>query len=79
MIREKTEAWFLGVDLGTGSCKSVIVDGQARILGFGVAGYAAGGSQERWQGQDPQAILAGMVRSVRAARADAVAAGGVAG
>jgi sugar (pentulose or hexulose) kinase len=72
MVQEKIEAWYLGIDMGTGSCKSVIVDEQAHVLGFGVGNYTAGDAKAEWQEHDPQAILAGMLRSVRAARADAV-------
>jgi len=28
----KRSNWFVGIDLGTGSCKSVVVDGEARVL-----------------------------------------------
>ncbi len=33
------QEWFLGVDLGTGSCKCVALDAQARVLGFGAGEY----------------------------------------
>lgn len=56
--------WFLGIDLGTGSCKSVVVNEQAQVLGYGTSDYAAANTQQKWQEQDPEAMLAGMLRSV---------------
>ena len=67
MSERKIDAWFLGVDLGTGSCKTVVVDEKARILSFSVGDYDAGRLQEKWQEQDPKAILNGMIYSVREA------------
>lgn len=61
------DGWFLGVDLGTGSCKSVVVNDQARILGFGAGSYTASNAYQTWQEQDPESLLAGMIRSVQAA------------
>jgi gluconokinase len=59
--------WFLGIDLGTGSCKSVIIDPQARVLGFGAGDYSGASTLLKWQEQDPESVLAGMVLSVRTA------------
>jgi gluconokinase len=67
MARRKTDCWFLGIDLGTGSCKTVVVNEKSQILGFGSSDYAASSLHDKWQEQDPQAVLDGMVRSVRAA------------
>jgi len=67
---ERTE-WFLGVDLGTGSCKSVIIDAQGQLLGFGAGGYAKRENTGQWDEQDPQEFLSGMIHSVRAAIQDA--------
>ncbi|MEJ2719141.1 MAG: gluconokinase [Deltaproteobacteria bacterium] len=63
----KNDPWFLGIDLGTGSCKTVVVNEQARVLGFGSGEYAASTLEDKWQEQDPGTVLDGMVRSVRAA------------
>ena len=57
----KRSDWFIGIDLGTGSCKSIVVDEEARVLGFGVgrifrapgAGPMAGtGSEGALEGGD---------------------------
>ena len=59
--------WFLGIDLGTGSCKSVLTNEKAQILGFGAGDYAGSTAQQKWNEQDPNSILAGMIRSVQIA------------
>jgi gluconokinase len=58
-------AWFLGIDLGTGSCKSVVIDENAEVLGFGVGEYTAGDVHDRWQEQNPQELLQAAIISVR--------------
>ncbi len=60
-----SNSWFLGIDLGTGSCKTVVVNEKAEVLGFGSSDYAASSLHEKWQEQDPSAVLDGMIRSVR--------------
>jgi gluconokinase len=57
--------WFLGIDLGTGSCKSVVIDENADVLGFGVGEYTAGDVHDRWQEQNPQELLQAAIISVR--------------
>ena len=67
MAEKKSTGWFLGIDLGTGSCKSVIIDAQARLLGFGVGAYAGSENTEQWEEQNPRELLSGMIQSVKAA------------
>ena len=64
--------WFLGIDLGTGSCKSVVIDENASILGFGVGEYSGSDAHDRWQEQNPRELLQAAISSVRNAlgRAD---------
>ena len=64
MAAHKDE-WVIGVDLGTGSCKCVIIDTRARILGFGTADYAMASAPTKWKEQDPEALVDAMLRSVR--------------
>ena len=64
-------AWFLGVDLGTGSCKSVVIDENADILGFGVGEYTGSDVHDRWQEQNPKVLLQAAITSVRNALARA--------
>jgi gluconokinase len=61
------DGWFLGIDLGTGSCKSVVVSEAGQILGFGIGEYFSSKADQRWIDQNPQAVLEGMIRAVRAA------------
>ena len=63
--------WFIGVDLGTGSCKSVVVDEKAHVLGFGSSEYPGAGPHEKWQEQDPQGLVAAAISSVRSAMREA--------
>ncbi len=65
MSSRKSDSWFMGIDLGTGSCKTVVVNEKAQVLGFGSSDYAASSLYEKWQEQDPSAVLDGMIRSVR--------------
>ncbi|MEW6668961.1 MAG: gluconokinase [Thermodesulfobacteriota bacterium] len=70
--------WFMGIDLGTGSCKALVVDEQAAVLGFGAGEY--GGVQGRWQEQDPRGLVEAVTASVRKAVEEAgVAPGDCAG
>jgi gluconokinase len=58
--------WYLGIDLGTGSCKAVIVDSQLKVLGIGRGDYISEKTLN-WQEQDPDATYAGMVLAVHEA------------
>ncbi|MGE5842254.1 MAG: gluconokinase [Deltaproteobacteria bacterium] len=63
----KRRDWFIGIDLGTGSCKSVVVDEEARVLGFSSEGYPGLQAQDRWQEQDPRDLLSAAIVSARGA------------
>ena len=63
----KKSPWFLGIDLGTGSCKSIVVDERADVLGFGAGEYPGAAAQDRWQEQDPQDLLQAAIGSARQA------------
>ncbi len=65
MITQKD--WFIGIDLGTGSCKSIVVDEEARVLGFSSAEYSGLQAQNRWQEQDPKELLKATIVSARGA------------
>ncbi|CAB1065890.1 Gluconokinase (EC [Olavius sp. associated proteobacterium Delta 1] len=64
-------AWFLGIDLGTGSCKSVVIDENADALGFGVGEYTGNDAHDRWQEQNPRELLQAAITSVKNALARA--------
>jgi gluconokinase len=57
--------WALGIDLGTGSCKSVVISLNGHVLGFGASGYEALNGTDRWKEQNPEAVIQGMARAVR--------------
>lgn len=65
MHTARSSPWFLGIDIGTGSCKSLVVDEHARPLGLGASDYTSKSSQTRWKEQDPAAVFAGMLSAVR--------------
>jgi gluconokinase len=60
-------AWYLGIDIGTGSCKSVAIDPAGVVLGLGASAYEQAGTDRGWKEQDPQALVVAMVTSARAA------------
>src|SRR3990172_908539 len=70
MTQKQQTEWFLGIDLGTGSCKSVIIDAQSRLLGFGAHGYASDDNNRQGE-QDPEELIHAIVGSVRVAIEDA--------
>lgn len=57
----------MGIDLGTGSCKSVVVDEQGTVLGFGSTDYSGLQAQDRWQEQDSRQLLKAAVDSAKRA------------
>jgi len=72
--------WFLGIDLGTGSCKSVVVNEKAEVLGFGTGHYSGADVQDRWQEQNPQDLVVAAIAAVqRAVRQAGAEPGGCAG
>ncbi len=70
--------WFMGIDIGTGSCKCVVVDDLAHPLGFGAADYGeVENPKNKWSEQDPTAILNAMytsaISAIRSAKVSASA------
>ena len=53
--------WFLGIDLGTGSCKTMIIDASMKILGVASSDYG----QTAWKEQDPEITLQSLIKAVR--------------
>jgi gluconokinase len=58
-------SWFLGIDLGTGSCKCIAVDEQGQILGSGSSAYEGGDTRQRWREQDPRQLQQAAIAAVR--------------
>lgn len=67
MPPQNQSEWYLGVDLGTGSCKSIIVDETATVLGFGASDYSTGHAGDQWREQEPDGLVHAMIHSVRSA------------
>ncbi|CAB1075316.1 hypothetical protein JY97_04170 [Alkalispirochaeta odontotermitis] len=67
----KPTDWYLGIDLGTGSCKSVVIDEHADVLGFGVGDYSGSDAHDRWQEQNPRELVQAAITSVKNALARA--------
>ena len=63
----KGAPFFVGIDLGTGSCKSVVVDENGKVLGFGAGEYSGAEAHDRWQEQNPGDLLKAAIASVRQA------------
>jgi gluconokinase len=67
MHPNNSKAWFLGIDLGTGSCKSTIIDEHAQPLGLGSCSYSTQETGGGWQEQDPQSLESAVIRAAQSA------------
>lgn len=59
------ESFVLGIDLGTGSCKTCLVDTSGRLRGRGSSDYRTHFPREGWAEQDPADWLVAAVGSIR--------------
>lgn len=59
--------YLLGIDIGTTSCKCIVVDPEGRSLGEGTTPYSILSPQASWAEQDPEAVFAGVIEAVRKA------------
>jgi len=57
--------FVLGIDLGTSSCKTVVMSPSYQILGAGVSGYFSPNIHSQWQEQDPDLLLKATIHAVR--------------
>lgn len=73
MIPHNSTPFAIGIDLGTGSCKSILLSPEGEILGQGSAGYHAEDTTGQWKEQSPDALLQAAIQSVR----EAISASGV--
>ena len=64
-------ARLLGIDLGTGSVKAVIIDDRARLLGSGMHEYPIHMPQPGWAEQEPEEWWQAVVIATRQALAEA--------
>ncbi|MDR3314205.1 MAG: xylulokinase [Oscillospiraceae bacterium] len=56
---------FIGLDVGTSSCKALAVDADARLLGSAAAEYPCAAPQPGWSEQDPADWWAGAQTALR--------------
>jgi gluconokinase len=57
--------YVLGIDLGTSSCKTVVMSPSYKILGAGSSGYFSPNIHSQWQEQDPDIFLRATIQAVR--------------
>ncbi len=62
---------LIGVDIGTGACKTVIIDIEGRVLGRAIEEYPTDYPAPGWAEQDPQHWYRAFCSTVRRAMADA--------
>lgn len=55
----------IGIDLGTGSCKTILLNQDREILGHSSAIYPSDDTKSRWKEQHPESLLNGVVSAVR--------------
>lgn len=63
--------WFMGIDLGTGSCKSAVVDPDGAVIGFDAVDYGGDTSDGTYQEQEADRLAEATVVSARGAAARA--------
>ncbi|NIW44415.1 MAG: gluconate kinase, partial [Gammaproteobacteria bacterium] len=56
---------YLGIDIGTGSCKAAILDSSGTIHGIGSQSYFSDSQSVHWKEQNPDAIVDGMIGAVK--------------
>lgn len=61
------ESLLLGVDVGTSSTKSIVVDSKGNMIGQGSHGYETNGPHPGWVEQDPECWIEGLKESVKQA------------
>ncbi|MCX7856924.1 MAG: gluconokinase [Deltaproteobacteria bacterium] len=62
-MKRNRKGWFLGIDIGTGSCKTVVADENFTILGFSTAHYGGEDSRTKWLEQNLVDIFSATVKA----------------
>ena len=63
--------WYLGLDLGTSSCKCALIDTHGQLLAVVNQPYPDSESNPGWKTQGPEAVLEGLTRAVQRGTAKA--------
>ena len=64
MEKKFSEEFAIGIDLGTGSCKTVVLGKSGEVLGIASANYAAKNISSKWKEQDPDSLYNGVISSL---------------
>ncbi len=67
MKDNKQQDYVIGIDLGTSSCKTIIINISGDLLGFGSASYAADNLDSQWKEQNSSALFDGLITSLQSA------------
>ena len=57
--------YYLGIDLGTGSCKTSLIDQTGKVIAIGSGKYLSSSPGSHWKEQQPDSILDGMISAVK--------------
>ena len=63
MEKKFNQDYVVGIDLGTGSCKTIIMGINGQILGFASSNYEAHNHNSQWIEQDPESLYKGLMTS----------------
>jgi len=66
-MKRVKQTFAIGIDLGTGSCKTILLNPGGEILGHASASYPSDGAESRWKEQYPGSLLRGVISSVNQA------------
>ncbi len=64
---KKESEYAIGIDLGTGSCKIIIIDTSGKSLGFGSSDYFSSSNEASWTDQDPEFLFSVLIQSLKSA------------
>ena len=67
MNPDQNKYYVIGIDLGTSSCKTVVMNLSGQLLGLGSNGYPANDIHSKWEEQNPDGLLKATILSVRKA------------
>ena len=71
MSRSAPDAWLMGIDIGAGSLKTMIIDTDGRVAGSAAADIATASPQPGWSEQDPAQWWQALCGTVPCALAEA--------